>query len=475
MSRLLVARPARIPSTNPLPRMHGPRTFEPRGGRDPAQLPLNNGWCSERRYDATLVNLRHMGRNSLLAAIGLAASGLSTVAVTALASRSFPGAAFATFSVWWTLALTIGLCFTLLETYLPKALGDALLRGEGAPVQRTMARRVVIALSCFVLLAAAGGSETTGRWLSGSVPLLLLAIAYVCVLALQSFQRGVAVARGNFPAMAWQMTTDGVIRVVLALSLTLTGHSSPQSMASIIVVAGAVSLAVGQLVGPGWWAWRGDRARLSWFPLGALFVAALGPAVMNNATVPWLSAQQGMDPYAIGAFAGALALSRIPIMFVGAVYAPVIRPLADATVRGDLDGFRRTYRLVVAFGLGLAALSALLGWTLGPWLVSLYLGHQYSVAPSVTAALALMGGLGLMGAGSQAAVVAQDRWEASPRASAAGLAVFGLILALVPRWSPPMTAAIAGLTGVSVIVIVVMSHVRGVSLVPGRHSRAARV
>jgi len=188
---------------------------------------------------------------------------------------------------------------------------------------------------------------------------------------------------------------------------------------------------------------------------------------MNNATVPWLVSQSGVDPYVGGAFAGALVLSRIPIMFVSAVYAPLIRPLADATAVGDVHGFRRAYRLTIALGAALAVVFALAGWLLGPWAVGIYLGPKYLISPGVTTILALTSGIGLMGAGTQAAVVAQSRWHAYLWASGAALVGFGTVLAVLP-FDPPMVAAVAGLLGTVLIVSVLMAHVQGASLVPGR-------
>ncbi len=414
------------------------------------------------------VTLRTVGRNGLLAAIGLGAVGLSTVVVNAVASRQFPGTPFATLSVWWTLSLSVGLCFAVLEAYLPKVLGDALLLGEdGRPIQALMARRVAVALTAIVALAAVTSPWTIQRWFDGSTVLLVLAVAYVVVLALQSFQRGVAVARGRFSAFASQMITDAGLRIAICLGLVVAGSATPQTVAGAIVLSGAMSLVVGSAFVTSWWTWSNPRTSLSWFPLLALFVAALGPSIMNNATVPWLSNQSDADPYAVGAFAGAVGLSRIPIMFVGAIYAPIIRPLVDASARGDHHGFRRTYRMSIALGAGLALTFAVAGWLVGPWAVSIYLGPQYTVAPGVAAVLALTSGIGLMGAGGQAAVVAQGRWIANPRASSIGLVGFALVLALLPS-SPQLVAAVAGLVGIGLLVLVMMSHVTGASLVPGR-------
>lgn len=414
------------------------------------------------------MSLRIVGRNGLLASAGLAVLGLSTVVITAVAARAFPGAPFAVFLAWWMVSLTVGLCFTVLEIYLPKVLGDAILAsGDGRPVQVTMARRLGLAVGIITTVALVIAPWSVPRWFNGNLWLLVLAILYTIILSLQSFQRGVAVARGRFTVLTSQMATEALLRVTIAITLALTGQATPAWMAVGIVLSAAVSLGAGRAIGGPWWAWRGTATTLRWFPLATLFGAAVGPAIMNNATVPWLVSQSGLDPFAVGAFAGALLLSRIPIMFVGAVYAPVIRPLADASAVGDSHGFRRTYRLTIAFGASLALLFALAGWLLGPWAVGIYLGPRYVVSSGVTTLLALTSGIGFMGAGTQAAVVAQGRWHANLWASGAALLGFGTALAVLPL-DPPLVAASAGLLGTVLIVSVMMAHVKGASLVPSR-------
>lgn len=414
------------------------------------------------------MSLPIIGRNGLLASAGLASLGVSTVVITAVAARAFPGAPFTVFLAWWMISLTVGLCFTLLETYLPKMLGDALLTGgDGRPVQVTVARRLSLVGSIITALALATAPWSVPRWFDGSWALLALAVLYMIILSLQSFQRGVAVARGRFPVLTSQMTTEAIFRVVIAVTLAFAGRATPALMAIGMVLSAAVSLGAGRVIGGPWWAWRGPATTLGWFPLVCLFGASVGPAIMNNATVPWLVSQSGVDPYVVGAFAGALMLSRIPIMFVSAVYAPLIRPLADATAVGDVHGFRRTYRLTITLGAALAVVFALAGWLLGPWAVGIYLGPKYLISSGVTTILALTSGIGLMGAGTQAAVVAQGRWHANLWASGAALVGFGTVLAVLP-FDPPIVAAVAGLLGTVLIVSVMMAHVQGASLAPGR-------
>ncbi len=414
------------------------------------------------------MNLRSVGRNGLLSAIGLASLGLSTVVITATASRAIPGLPFATFSVWWTLSLSIGLCFLRSGDLPAMVLGDALLDGgDGRGIQAAMSRRALVALGLVTASAVTLSPWAIDRWFGGDRLLMALAIAYVVVLGLQSYQRGAAVAQGGFSALAAQLTADGAVRTLAALTLAATDTATPRSLAAAVVVSGALSLVVGSTYCRTWWAWSGPTAAWPWSPLLALFVAALGPSIMNNATVPWLSNQPEAGPYVVGAFAGALGPSQIPMMFVSAVYAPVIRPLADAASRGDHEGVRRTYRLTLGFGAAISVAAVAVGWLLWPWLVTLYLGTQDTISSPVAAILALTGGLSLITAGSQAAVVAQARWAASPRASIVALIGFVTVLVLL-RWAPQLVAAVAGLVGSCLILVVLMSHVTGSSVVPRR-------
>ena len=72
-------------------------------------------------------------------------------------------------------------------------------------------------------------------------------------------------------------------------------------------------------------------------PLLLLLVGTAGPLLANNGSVPWLRSTDAVSPHVLGAFAGAVTLSRIPTQFVSAVLSPLLAHLSESVERADED------------------------------------------------------------------------------------------------------------------------------------------
>ncbi len=106
------------------------------------------------------------------------------------------------------------------------------------------------------------------------------------------------------------------------------------------ITAAAVSLLVAGRRVEGWLAplrLRGREAAVK--PLVLLLIGSIGPLLANNGSVPWLAATHSVDAYTLGAFAGAVTLSRIPTQFVSAVFSPL---LAHLRLRSSRETMRHS-------------------------------------------------------------------------------------------------------------------------------------
>lgn len=405
---------------------------------------------SRRRLTADIVRV----------SAGIGVLGISSFALIAVAARVLPGEPFVVFSTWWMVTLLAGLCFTAFETYLPKAMGDELAAGEsGRGAQVRLARRLLLGLGLLLAAGAALGPWAVTRLFDGDALLLALALAYPAVLALQSFQRGVAVARGRFGAVTVQMGADGSVRMLLLAACVVAGVESPRVLATSVLAASVLGLAAARLAGGAWWAWRGPAAPLPWVPLVALLAAAIGPTAFSNLPVPWLAANGDVSPYVIGGFAGAATLSRVPTLFLAAWYGPVVTPLVRSASQGDRAGFRRTYRfallLTTVLGSGFVVLAAVLG----PWAVGLFVGPDYLVSRVVTCLLGVGAGLLLVSAVAQAGAAALGGWTGTLIAAVGGLALF--LCALLLPVPPVDAAALASALGAAAMVGALLMAVQG--------------
>ena len=205
---------------------------------------------------------------------------------------------------------------------------------------------------------------------------------------------------------------------------------------------------------------RTDVARFA--DVEALAQAALAAfgkihVAVNNAGVPWLTASGQTSAATVGAVAGALTLSRIPTMFAGAAFGPVLAPLAAAVDARERLAFHAVHRRAAAAAWGLSAAFTLVFTVAGPFLLSRYLGPGFRLPRPELAAMAAGSGLMLLCGVEQAALVALSAWTWSAIGWAVGLASFGLVLVL--PIDPPLRLACAVLVA-PLVAVLVMSAAR---------------
>lgn len=396
--------------------------------------------------------------DALLVGVGLIAVGGGSVVALAVAARVLDAQSFATFATWWTTASLAGLCFFVVEQYLPRLILERRSSGQDErPVVHTFTRGTLLGAASATVLAALGGGWLVRTLFDGLGELLLLGVAYMLLLALQTLQRAVAVGRGRFHVFTLQMGADGVVRVLGAAALGLSGRTSAVPFAVVFVAAAATGVLAGALAGRRWLVWTGPAAAVSWQPLVLLAVTSIGPLAVNNVGVPWLTASGQTSAATVGAVAGALTLSRIPTMFAGAAFGPVLAPLAAAVDARERLAFHAVHRRAAAAAWGLSAAFTLVFTIAGPFLLSRYLGPGFRLPRPELAAMAAGSGLMLLCGVEQAALVALSAWTWSAIGWAVGLASFALVLVLPV--DPPLRLACAVLVA-PLVAVLVMSAAR---------------
>lgn len=380
--------------------------------------------------------------NALLVASGLTAVGAGSAVALAVGARALETADFAVFATWWTMANLVGLAFVAIEVYLPRPL--LTLRAAGSderPLIRTFTRTTVFGATAIGTLLVALSGWIVPTLLDGRVGLLPLMLAYLLGAGLQSVQRAVAIGRGHFRLVAIQLGSDGAVRAAGSLALAASGDASATGFAVVLCTAVAVGVLAGAAADRHWWGWSGPRAPLPLRPVAMLSAASVGPLLVNNASVPWLTALQDVPPVTVGAVAGALTLSRIPTLLVGAAYGPVVAPLAVAADAGLLSDFRNVHRRAVITAGALAGLFVAAFALAGPSLLQLYLGPGFRLSRLELGAMAAGSGLMFVSVVEQAALVALAAWDRSALAWTAAVAAF--ISALAVPGDPVERVALA--------------------------------
>jgi O-antigen/teichoic acid export membrane protein len=375
---------------------------------------------------------RSLAGGALTVAVGLTATGAGTVATMALAARALPAPEYAAFAVWWTLATLLGTSFGVFEAYLARLVVTEVAAGRSSRgVTGLIAGRAIVVTSLLALVLLALAPWTASRLLDGNTRSALLLPVFVGLSATQAVQRGAATGHSRFVAVAGQLSTDGVARASLVATLVVVHADSMTAFTVAACTSAALSLFVGGALCPQWLArprWRGTG--VSWGPMLFLLVGSVGPLLVNNGSVPWLAGTHAVSALTLGAFAGAITLSRFPTQFVSAAFGPLLAQLAHTVEVGDRATFDRLRK-----GADLAA--CLLGLlfvagfaVFGPLVLRIYLGPDYRLSVANLTILAAASGLMFVAVVQQASLAALDRWATIAKAWVCGTAAFGAVLVL---------------------------------------------
>jgi O-antigen/teichoic acid export membrane protein len=283
---------------------------------------------------------------------------------------------------------------------------------------------------------------------------------FVALAAAQAVQRGGATGRRMFGAVAGQLSADGVLRITLVVGLTALDRATVFSFCVACCVAAGGGLVVGGRLCPAWAARPRLRGDVPIKPILYLLVASVGPLLTNTGSAPWLAAVGDVDPFTLGAFVGAVTISRIPTLFVSALFGPLLSQLGHAVERGDEHTFHHLQRVanLAAFGGGAAFV---IGFAVcGQWILSVFLGPEYTLGVANLALLAAASSLMFVAVVKQASLAALDRWAAIAIAWTVAAVVFVMVLALPldALWRATLAPVVGVLAAVAALWLLAPRH-----------------
>lgn len=375
------------------------------------------------------------GGSALTVGAGLVVLGLSASVYLVLAARATGPSAFAGLAVLWTLVYTVGIgLFLPFEQELARAVSRRAGRGEGGgPV---VVRAGGTAAGMFVLLAilVLATLPWTGHTLFDDSPASVAGLLLACAgLAAQYVQRGTFSGSGRFGAYATQIGVEGVVRLAGTAALVLGGVTAAAPYALLLGAAPLVSVLVVWPVfavlvrrpGPPS-VWRELSVNLLWL-LGAS-LAAQGLANLGTVAVRTLGGS--VDRAAAGHFMSGLTVARIPLFLFGAVQAVLLPRLARQLAEGRHRSFRRQLATVLAATVALGAAGVVGAGLLGPWVLRLLFGADFSLPRTDLVWLAVSTAVYMVALTFQPAVIALGEHRTNALAWLAGLATFAGCLAL---------------------------------------------
>ena len=393
-------------------------------------------------------------------AVGLAVTGSASLALLTLVDYKLPTkTAQNAFSQWWLITTLLITPFGVFEAYLARLVVAERAGGrDPSPVIANLIGR-----SWMIAAGISVGVLCLGPWLNSAefghhAGLVLLLPVWVFILATQAAQRGVATGEGRFPAIAVQLSTDGVLRIGLAAAIAFSGHPDVDLIALATCVSATLAIVVAGFWCPGWYVRPSLRqVGVSWRPILLLLVASVCPVLAGNAPSPWLNAVYPNHADTAITFAAAVFLSRIPTQFVSAAFGPLLSHLTHAAETGDAATFHRLTRMADLTAVVLGAVFVLAFAVIGVRLLPVYANTPKAAQLSIEtlAVLALASALMFITVVQQASLAATSRWNTIAAAWVIGLVSLGVVLALPISALHRATAAPAAAIGTALVVMLV--------------------
>jgi len=364
--------------------------------------------------------LRAPGTTTMLAG-GLIGAILAYV-FQAVGTRILGRVGFAPIAAIWTAFFIVASIFLVpLEQYVTRE------TSRGRALRSDLGVVAVVA----VLAVAAG---TGYVWVSldsdifggNSVYLAVMALVVLGYSVLFS-AKGVLAGNRRFADVGWVLILEGVLRLVVGLALLTV---------AIDATTFAWGMAAAPLAALFLRFWRHDRQTEDVEPVGA--TRFLGAFIVGSSASQLLLAGAPLGVSILGGSAGLFSvifvtftLYRAPLTLIYSLQSRILPYLVTLGEEGDHSGLRRVALRVLIPGAVLTALGALVGWLIGPEVVELLFGEEFSPARRV----AMLAAGGVMAAstaqvGGQV-LVARARTAALAAAWGVGLLVAVVVMVAV--------------------------------------------
>ena len=327
--------------------------------------------------------------------------------------RALGPEAFAPISVLWTVFFILA---TILMVPIEQYVTREVTSGRKALPHDLFPAAAMAGVGVFV----GGGFVyfTLDRLFEGSwqyvAQISLLMIGY----ALLFVGRGVLAGTRRFAEIGWLMIIETVVRLAAGV-IAIKMLASAESLGWAMVLGGFAVL------GMRWWRYdTGDsRERAAPAPrfLGGYVGATVSSQVLLG-SAPIAVAALGAGPALVSITFVTFTLFRAPLTLIYALQGRVLPYLVGLAGRQDHEALARIAKRVVAGGAALAAVGGLVGWLVGPAVVTILFGEEF--APQ--ALVAALAAAGVMAAA--AAQVAGQVLVAEARTSRLALAWLGGLL-----------------------------------------------
>ena len=412
------------------------------------------------------------GKSDVLAMLaGTFLIGLSGYVFLALIGHGrFDATTTAALSVTYLVGNVLGPgIYVAVEQETSRVVSDGLARAESvtAATRRLFGVNSTLTLATLLLLAAVA-PVLLSQVLDEQIGLILALALSVVGSAAVYFIRGLSGGRRRFRRYAMTVAIDGAARMLGCGVLVLIGNVNPVAYGLALCAGpGVAALLTARRAAPprvGTLATAPSVPRLA-KDVGLLLVASALSMVMANLAPVIVTALLPGDPVTAAGFAGAVVLTRVPLLFMSTIQALLLPGMTAATAAGD----RRHFRATVARGLTMITcigVVAVLGtWVLGRPVIAILFGVDRDTTDTgalmlLTASAALFMAVQLL----QPAMVALRRHRALVLAWVAGAVAFTVCFAIPVQ--PISRGVLAQIVGPTVTLVMQLAVLAGYRRLP---------
>lgn len=389
-------------------------------------------------YMRSPVLLRAVPPGTMPVAVGLVVYGVTAYGFLVVAGRALGPERFGAVSVLWALTFVgaIGI-FAPLEQEIARAVADRRARGAGASLVVRRSATMGGAVLALTLVMVAATAPVVGRRIFDDQPVLVVSLAVALAgYFVVHLVRGVLSGRQRMGSYGVLLAADGLLRLAACALLaavevqTAGAYGLALAFSPFVAVAFTVGLRPGDVaVGSGgdarWW----DL----WTAYGHLLLGALASQLLVNGPAVAVKALAAPEEKAVaGRFLAGLVITRVPLFLFAAVQAALVPALAMLAARGDVSGFRAALQRMVLLVLGLSALTVLVTFAVGPPVVRVLFGAEFSLERAVLTWLAIANTAFLLALLLAQALIALGRHAHVGLGWVAGFGAFLLALLLPP-------------------------------------------
>jgi O-antigen/teichoic acid export membrane protein len=363
---------------------------------------------------------------------------------------------------FWGILMGLGSALSPLEQELSRQSAVAALDGgrAGKPALRALTvGAVTVAVVAALTLVVPVLSD---RLYAGSTGLGVVVLCGAIAFACQFAARGLLVGQQRIKPYSGLVVAEAAVRVLVLFGVFFAGLTG---LTSFAIAAAAGSFAwllfvrpVSGLVDP-------HAEGEGWGPVTARILVLMAGAGLTASVITGYPAMvsllaPGGSDADVGILFATLTVSRVPLLLLSPLQALAVPTVVRLS--GTADGVRRLRRLLALGALGTVAVGvvgALVGWLIGPWLVSLLYGAKF-VAQDWWVAWMVWGAVVLTALQLMTAVLVARKQANKVLVTWAVVAVTTAVVLLVAPGDPVFKAvaglAVAPTLGLAVVLVFVL-------------------